>query len=151
MEDFNVGQAHHMHYPRNNKMEQVLLWHRRLGHPSFGYLKHVFPNLFSDTSLLNFKCEACILAKSHRVTFPLSMNKSNVPFALIHSDVWGPSPKSSISGYWWFVIFVDDCTRMTWIYLLKQKNEVVHILQQFHTMIQTQYSKKIRILRSDTM
>ena len=110
MEDFSVGRAHHMHYPRNNKMEQVLLWHRRLDHPSLGYLKHVFPNLFSYTSLLNFKCEACILAKSHRVTFPLSMNKSNVPFALIHSDVWGPSPKSSISGYQWFVIFVDDCT-----------------------------------------
>lgn len=110
MEDFSVGRAHHMHYPRNNKMEQVLLWHRRLGHPSFGYLKHV---------------------------------------SLIHSDVWGPSPKSSISGYRWFVIFVDDCTRMTWIYLLKQKNEVIHIFQQFHKMIQTQYSKKIKILRSD--
>ncbi|KAI5384189.1 hypothetical protein KIW84_071265 [Lathyrus oleraceus] len=28
MEDFSVGRAHDMHYPRNNKMEQVLLWHR---------------------------------------------------------------------------------------------------------------------------
>jgi hypothetical protein len=60
MDDFSVGRAHHMHCQRNNKVEQILLWHRRLGHPSFSYLKHVFPNLFSDTSLLNFKCEACI-------------------------------------------------------------------------------------------
>jgi hypothetical protein len=39
--------------------------------------------------------------------------------------------------------------KLAWIYLLKQKNEVLHIFQQFHKMIQTQYSKKIRILRSD--
>ena len=98
-----------------------MLWHRRLGHLLFGYLQHVFPNLFLGLSNLDIKCETCILAKSHRVTYPLSMNKSDIPFALIHSDVWGPSPKSTMSGFCRFVIFVDDCTRMTWIYLLKHK------------------------------
>nr|KYP39292.1 Retrovirus-related Pol polyprotein from transposon TNT 1-94 [Cajanus cajan] len=149
MEDFSVGKAHHMYHPSNIKREQILLWHRRLGHPSFEYLKHVFPSLFSDTSLLNLKCETCILAKSHRTHFPLSMNKSDVPFALIHSDVWGPSPKSSSLGFRWFVTFVDDCTRMTWVFVLKQKNEVFQTFQVFHQMIQTQYSAKMCILRSD--
>jgi len=126
-----------------------LLWHRRLGHLLFGYLQHVFPNLFLGLSNLDIKCETCILAKSHRVTYPLSMNKSDIPFALIHSDVWGPSPKSTMSGFCWFVIFVDDCTRMTWIYLLKHKKEVFHVFKSFHTMIQTQFAAKLQTLRLD--
>ncbi|MBJ3773971.1 GAG-pre-integrase domain-containing protein, partial [Klebsiella pneumoniae] len=28
------------------KKVEVLLWHRRLGHSSFGYLKKLFPSLF---------------------------------------------------------------------------------------------------------
>jgi len=47
------------------------------------------------------------------------------------------------------VIFVDDCTRMTWLYLLKHKNEVLSTFQSFHTMVQTQFLAKVQILRSD--
>ena len=96
-----------------SKPQQIWLWHRRLGHPSFGYLRHLFPNLFSNVETSEFNCDTCILAKSHRATYPLSMNKSDTPFSLIHSDVWGPSPVSIVSGVRWFVTFVDDCTRMT--------------------------------------
>ena len=77
------------------------------------------------------------------------MNKSEVPFSLIHSDVWGPSPVSTASGHRWFVIFVDDCTRMTWLYLLKHKDEVLRVFKLFHVMVQTQFSAKIQIFRSD--
>jgi len=120
-----------------------------LGHPSFGYLRHVFPDLFSDVETSELNCDTCILAKSHRATYPLSMNKSDIPFALIHSNVWGPSPVSIVSGVCWFVTFVDDCTRMTWLYLLKHKDEVFKVFHSFHAMIQTQFSAQIRILRSD--
>lgn len=77
------------------------------------------------------------------------MNKSDTPFAFIHSDVWGPSPLSIVSGVRWFVIFVDDCSRMTWLYLLKYKDEVFKVFQSFHAMIQTQFSAPIRVLRSN--
>jgi hypothetical protein len=149
VDDFSMGRAHHMHHPVDNKERQIWLWHLRLGHPSFGYMKHLFPDLFSNMSLFDLKCETCILAKSHRTSYPLSMNKSHVPFALIHSDVWGPSPISTVSGIRWFVIFIDDCTRMTWLYLLKHKAEVLSVFQYFHTMVQNQFSAKIQILRSD--
>ncbi|RVW71211.1 Retrovirus-related Pol polyprotein from transposon TNT 1-94 [Vitis vinifera] len=149
MEDFSISQANHTRSSSDRNKANILLWHRRLGHPSFGYLKLVFPALFSGLSNLDFKCETCILAKSHRVSYPLSFNKSQMPFELIHSDVWGPSPKSTISGVRWFVIFVDDCTRMTWLYLMKNKDEVFSVFCSFHEMVKTQYSATIRILRSD--
>ena len=77
------------------------------------------------------------------------MNKSDVPFTLIHYNVWVPSPKSALSGSRWYVIFVDDCIRMTWLYLLKNKDEVFTVFKSFHEMIQTQFYTKIWILCSD--
>lgn len=77
------------------------------------------------------------------------MNKSKFTFALVYSNVWRPSPKPTISSFVWFVIFVDDCTRMTWLYLLKHKDEVFTIFQSFHDIIDTQYSAKLQILRFD--
>ena len=112
-------------------------------------MKYLFPDLFSKLPDSSFKCDACILAKSHRVSYSTSLNKSDIPFALIHSDVWGPSPITTSSGIRWFMTFIDDCTRMTWLYLLKHKDDVFSVFQSFHIMIQTQFSAKIQILRSD--
>ena len=90
------------------------------------------------------------MAKSHRISYLANLNKNVIRFSLIHSDVWGPSPVTTSSGYrWFFVIFVDDCTRMTWLYQMKTKDEVFPIFQTFHTMIQTQFSTKIRAFQSD--
>ena len=45
--------------------ETILLWHRRLGHPNFSYLKYLYPNLFKGIDCSTFHCEACIFAKNH--------------------------------------------------------------------------------------
>ena len=149
LDDFSPGKAHHTHHQTSSHERQIWLWHRRLGHPSFGYLRHLFPSLFSRLRNVDFKCDTCIKAKIQRVSYLVSWNKTNTLFALIHSDVWGPSPITTPSGHRWFVIFVDDCTRMTWLYQLKTKDEVLTIFQAFHAMVQTQFSSKIKILRSD--
>ena len=67
------------------KKAEIWLWHRRSGYASFGYLKKLFPSLFSKVDISIFHCEVCELAKSHRVSFPITLNKSPVPFILIHS------------------------------------------------------------------
>ena len=112
-------------------------------------MKYLFPDLFSKSPDSDFKCDTCILAKSHRVSYSTSLNKSDIPFALIHSNVWGPSLITTSSSIHWFVTFINDCTHMTWLYLLKHKDDVFSVFQSFHTMIQTQFSAKIQILRSD--
>ena len=148
LDDFSPGKAHHTHHQTSSHERQIWLWHRHLGHPSFGYLRHLFPSLFSHLQNGDFKCDTCIKAKSQRVSNPVSLNKTNIPFSLIHSHVWGPSPITTPSGHRWFVIFVDDYTRMTWLYQLKTKDEFFTIFQAFHAMVQTQFSSKIRVLRS---
>lgn len=72
-----------------------------------------------------------------------------MPFTLVHSDVWGPSQNPICDGMRWFVTFIDDCTRITWIYLLKHKSDVSHAIKQFCMMIQTQFATNIKVLHSD--
>jgi hypothetical protein len=49
----------------------------------------------------------------------------------------------------WFVTFVNDCIRMTWLSLLKHKDEFFDMFRMFHAMVHNQFSAKCRILRSD--
>ncbi|CAL2257035.1 unnamed protein product [Prunus armeniaca] len=128
---------------------RIWLLRYQFGHASFGYLRLLFPALFSGVNESDFQCQTCILAKSHRVSYPPSCNKRLMPFGLVHSDVWGPSPVSTTLGVHWFVLFVDDCTRMMWLYGMKNKSDVVEIFQRFNHIIQTQFMLPIKIFQSD--
>ncbi|XP_071718917.1 uncharacterized protein [Rutidosis leptorrhynchoides] len=111
---------------------EAWLWHRRLGHPSAGYLHALIPSLFLSNVVLN--CETCILAKSHRRTFKPSDTRKDEPFALIHSDVWGPASVIGGKNLRYFVLFIDDHMRMTWIYFLTHKLEVFEKFSHFYKM-----------------
>ncbi|CAL8996654.1 unnamed protein product, partial [Prunus brigantina] len=55
----------------------------------------------------------------------------------------------SHDGYKYFVTFVDDFSRATWLYLLKSKKEVVSCFKDFHKLIVNQFNSQIKVLRSD--
>ena len=129
--------------------DQIMLWHLRLGHPSFPYLKHLFPELFKGMDCSSFHCESCILAKNHRSTYLPKPYQASKPFYLIHSDVWGASKITTLSGKRWFVTFIDDHTRLCWVYLMHKKSEVKNLFKNFYTMIENQFQTKIGILHSD--
>lgn len=108
----------------------------------------MFPQL--SVSNFNFLCEPCQLVKHCRSIYPISnKNKSSVSFQLVHTDVWGPLPTTSLSGFRYFVTFVDNCSCTTWVYLLKHKSDVFAAFKSFHFMVSTQFNAKIQILRSD--
>jgi len=93
----------------------------------------------------SFHCDVCELAKHHLTTFLPSTNKSSKPFDLVHSDV----RISNISGAKWFVSFIDDCTWVTWIFLMKDKYEVFQMFVNFYRIIQTQFGSPIKRLHYD--
>lgn len=144
------GQSHAANgsLSQTNK-EKVWLCHRRLGHPSFRVISLLFPSLFQGIRVEEFHCEVCELAKHKRVPFSLSNNRSPIPFYLIHSDIWGPSSVPNVSGARWFVSFIDDCTRVTWIFLLKNKSDVSTVLPNFLSMVKNQFGVSIKRFRSD--
>ena len=55
----------------------------------------------------------------------------------------------SIKGFRYFLLFVDDFSRMTWLYLLKERSEVSSVIKFFFNEIKNQFSTSIRVLRTD--
>ena len=91
-------------------------WHARLGHPIFSTIKKLvnsFQLPYSSSKQVSNKFEACCLGKLHCVALHLTNNCSSHPLQLIHSDVWGPAPMNSFSGFKYFVIFIDDYSLFT--------------------------------------
>jgi len=111
--------------------EKVQLYHCRLGLPSFGVVKLIFPSLFKNLGVESLHCEVYELVKHKRVPFPISNEISPSPLFLVHIYVWGPSNVPNILGARWFLTFIDDCTRVTWVVLLKQKSKVSSRFIQF--------------------
>ncbi|XP_024187552.2 uncharacterized protein LOC112192448 isoform X2 [Rosa chinensis] len=133
----------------SDRLSELWLWHRRLGHPSFGVMKKSMPSLFLGISDSSLHCETCALAKSHRSSYPSSFHSSTMPFELIHSDLWGPSKHSTLSGMRYFVLFIDDFTRLSWVVLLKSKDSVFSAFTAFHSLVRTQYDAHVKVFRSD--
>ena len=127
------------------------LWHQRLGHPSAVKLQVLADSLYipRSVSYLDSHCEVCPLAKQKRLSFPFPNRLSDKAFDLLHLDVWGPFSTESIEGYKYFLTIVDDCTRVTWIYMLKTKHEVVEVFLVFLKYILTQYNATVKAIRSD--
>jgi hypothetical protein len=92
-------------------------WHSRLGHPSLRIVRQVFSqnNLAIQQSSASSVCHACQLEKSHRLPFHLSPTISSHPLDLVFSDVWGPSPIASVNGNKYYVCFIDDISKFTWL------------------------------------
>lgn len=121
-----LGQAFKMNTASEKQRLEVWFWHQRLCHASFGYLSKLFPSLsysFSDSS---FKCDVRELVRNHRVSF-----------------------RSTSTSARWFVSFIDNCTHMTWVCLMKSKSEVCSMFQQFHKVVETQFDAKIKVCHSN--
>eukprot|EP00253_Pinus_taeda_P033019 PITA_33019 len=95
-------------------------------------------------------CEGCILGKQHRESFPSGKSiRAKAPIEIFHSDVCGPMQTPSLAGNQYFLTFIDDFTRKTWIYFLKNKSEVFEKFQNFKALVENQCGLHIKVLRTD--
>ena len=117
----------------------------RLGHLSLPLLKKLCPQF---SSLLSLDCESCQFSKHHRLSYSPRVNKRvSAPFELVHSDVWGLCPVVSPTGFQYFVTFVDDYSRTTWLYLMKNHSELFSHFRAFCAEIHTQFHVYVQNLR----
>ena len=79
-------------------------------------------------------CKGCARGKNIKNPFPKSETKTKGTLELIHSDVCDPMPSILLSGYEYYVLFIDGYSINTWIYFLKTKNEVFGKFKEFKSL-----------------
>ena len=60
----------------------------------------------------------------------------------------GPAP-TSVGKNDYYVSFIDDFGKFTWIYLLRHKSEVFQKFHDFQSMVERQFNKKILAIQMD--
>jgi transposase InsO family protein len=128
------------------------LWHRRMAHLHHRALR-ILREIVTRVPEFNTKhqevCKGCALGKYTKTTFPRSNSRVAGFFYLIHIDVCGPMSFASLSGFLYYVTFIDDFSRKSWIFFMKTKRQVFQRFQELKVLLENQTRKKIKVLRSD--
>ncbi|GKC18073.1 retrovirus-related pol polyprotein from transposon TNT 1-94 [Tanacetum coccineum] len=125
------------------------LWHNRLGHINYRTMKDMLKQgIISYNGEHKDKCEICVQAKMKRKHFPKVDRQSEI-LELVHSDICELNGQLTRGGNRYFITFIDDCSRYTYVYLLKSKDQAFETFKIYKAEVENQRGKKIQILRSD--
>ena len=91
----------------------------------------------------------CLFVKHHRVSFCKLLKHKENKLELVHSDVSGPSEVGLLHHDGYFVTFIDDVPRKTWVYMLKAKIHAFQKFQQFHAMVEREASMPLKAFCMD--
>ena len=132
----------------------VSTWHRRLAHLSEDNVRKLAA--MAEGMSIRYRttvgaCDACMEGKQHRQPSHKSATRVTQPLELIHSNLCGPINPASFGGALYFILFIDDYTRYTYIYPLKRKtsSSVLERFQEYKAEVEKQLNKSIKRLRTD--
>jgi len=92
------------------------IWHERFGNINLHdfLLLHKQGMVDGPPILRNehIDCEGCALGKRHRDEFPSCLNRRKKDILqLVHTPICGPIQTRSLGGAYYFLLFINDCTR----------------------------------------
>jgi hypothetical protein len=142
-------------------------WHQRLGHLNHADVKQL-ATYSSQIKLANNKklfCEPCTYGKQYAIPNHEPQPRAETIFDLIHVDLGGgkkslskansriltfdddipPTPK----GAKYFMIITDNYSRYRWFFAFKRKSDAKKVLKDWIIMIQTQFHKIPKRIRTD--
>ncbi|KAL1294566.1 hypothetical protein AAHE18_19G149300 [Arachis hypogaea] len=119
------------------------IWHMRYGHLNFDGIKELgTKKMVKKIPTIDHPhqfCEACLLGKHSRKSFPKqSKSRATKPLQLIHADVLPI-----------FFLFIDDYSRKTCVYFLKQKSEAFEAFKTFKALVEKEGGYEIKALRTN--
>ena len=130
------------------------LWHLRMGHLNFDSLNMLqkkglvlgLPQIEKSSKM----CKGYLIGKQDRDAFFEGVTmRAQAQLEIIHTDLCGKMKTPSLHNGYYFLTFIDDFTRKTWIYLLKTKDEAFEYFKEFKAMVEKQSGYIIKTLRSD--
>ena len=133
----------------------ISLWHRRLAHHDYNSVKQMISKqLVTGIDIKSKKtpdpiCEPCLSGKMNANPFPSSKTRASKPLELIHTDLHGPFKTSTISGYRYWITFIDDCTRFRAVMFLKTKDQAFDAFRRYKAYAENHLGTKIQCMRVD--
>jgi len=107
---------------------------------------HGLPNMDYEAKF----CEEYVLSKHVRTSFPKKAQYwAKQHLELIHTDICGQITPESFSGKRYFITFIDDFSRKTWVYFLKEKSKAFEVFKKFKVMVEKEIDRQIKVVRSD--
>ena len=93
-------------------------------------------------------CEVCLSGKLTASRFPASSQKDTVILDIVLTDICGPMRTESRGKVKYFITFIDDCSRWTTVYFLRNKNDALRVFKEFKEYVEKQ-GRRIKRLQSD--
>jgi transposase InsO family protein len=134
--------------------DESWLWHRRMGHMYFDNLVKVskrdlvreMPQITKPTNTL---CKHCQQGKQTKTNFKSKEYSTTKPLKIVHTDLVGPTTTKGLKCERYFMLLVDDYTRMTAIFFLKNKSEAFENFKIYKETVENEMDSRIKCLRLD--
>ncbi|KAI1005346.1 hypothetical protein K3495_g2868 [Podosphaera aphanis] len=142
---------------QNSETELDIL-HRRLGHINHRDINKLLKSGCTGFSINNKRtdpigsksCEACLAGKMKEHFNKKTDSRESTILRRVHCDISGIQ-SVSVRGYRYYLLVVDDATRMCWIRLLKTKEmiEVLSAFKEIKTEAELLSGNRITLIRAD--
>ncbi|KAJ8127933.1 hypothetical protein O1611_g5703 [Lasiodiplodia mahajangana] len=129
----------------------LMLLHQRLGHINFDTCRKVAKehNLQVTNDYNNIICESCVLGKGAAQNNHTTVLRATRRGARQHADLGGPVTPVTATGERYYLLIVDDMTRLPRVYLLKHKSDAQHFIQLDIQWVEAQTGMKVQFFRVD--
>lgn len=98
----------------------------------------------------NRPCEGCLVGKQSCNSYHSQANyRVKKRLELVHSYLCGPVSPPTPARNRYFMLLVDDYSRVMSVYLMKTKNEDVQVFKNFRAKVEIKIGEKIKVLRTD--
>jgi hypothetical protein len=123
------------------KEDENWLWHRIMGHIHFDNLVKVIqkeavremPQITKPTNIL---CKHCQQGKQTKTKFKSKEYSMKRPLEIVHIDLVRPNTTKGLKGEKYFMLLVDDYTRMTVVCFLSNKSESFENFMVYKEMVE---------------
>ena len=129
----------------------ILLWHRCLVHHDYKLVKDIILKQLITGIGVKLKqaldpiCEPCLSGKMNANPFPSSTTHVSKPLELIHTDLHRPFKVHTMSGYRYWITFIDNYTRFH-IIILKSKDQAFEAFQRYKAYVENHLCAKIKYM-----
>nr|GEY41278.1 zinc finger, CCHC-type [Tanacetum cinerariifolium] len=149
LEDGSFNPLKGQTFMSTSKLNDSILWHARLGHVHFKRMQDMSKDgLIPAIDMNTERCKTCMLTKITKKPFQNVRRKTKV-LELIYSDLCDLHATPSLGNKKYFVTFIDDASRFSYVYLLHSKDEALDKFKVFKTEVELQQESLIKRFRTD--